>query len=207
MWHVCLEQAFDAFVHGSLPIGAAVVDASGAVLAVGRNRLAESSEHAPHVPGTPYIAGTPLAHAEVNALLQLGYHRSDPRAQLYTTTEPCPLCMGASRMADIGKVVYASRDVWAGAAVMADRVPYLQKMGPTVEGPIENLEEPLMTWLLAAHGDQQLRTGSFIAEWAKDHPVAAEVGARLNASQWLRAVAQDGVRAVWHAIAAELAAA
>jgi tRNA(adenine34) deaminase len=207
VWRTCLEQAWEAFVNGSLPIGAAVVDAGDTVLAVGRNRIAESSEHAPHVPGTPYIAGSPLAHAEVNALLQLGYHRLEPRAQLFTTTEPCPLCMGASRMAGIGKVIYASRDAWAGAAVMAESVPYIQKMGPTVEGPIGELEEPLMTWLLAAHGDQQVRTASFIDRWRELQPVAAEVGMRLQATKALVAMAQSGVQAVWETIIKELAAA
>lgn len=153
------------------------------------------------------LAGSPLAHAEVNALLQLGYHRSDPRAQLFTTTEPCPLCMGASRMAGIGNVIYASRDAWAGAAVMAASVPYIQEMGPTVEGPMGDLEEPLMAWLLAAHGDQQVRTASFMDRWRELQPVAAAVGMHLQATQTLVAVAQGGVQAVWEAIIKELPAA
>lgn len=205
IWQLCLEQAWEAYVQGSLPIGAVIADHRGEVLAVGRNRLSESGEHAPHVPGTPYIEGSPLAHAEVNALLQLGFRRMEPRAVLYTTTEPCPLCMGASRMAGIGQVVYASRDAWAGAAMMADSVPYLSQMGPSVEGPISGLEEPLMTWLLAAHGNQRLRTGTFVDRWRGDYPRAAEIGLRLNTSGALRDVAAGGVRAVWAALNEELA--
>ena len=204
VWQRCLEQAWEAFLNGSLPIGAVIVDADGQVLAVGRNRLSEHSEHAPHVHGTPYIEGSPLAHAEVNAILQLGNRRTDPRPVLYTTTEPCPLCMGASRMAGLGRVVYASRDEWAGAAVMAERIPYLREMGPSVEGPTSGLELPLMTWLLAAHGNQQVRSGSFIDRWRERHPLAAEVGLRLNRSQALQDVAAGGVEAVWSALAAEL---
>lgn len=206
VWQLCLQQAWEAYTHGSLPIGAVIADHRGEVLAVGRNRLSESGEHAPHVAGTPYIEGSPLAHAEVNALLQLGHRRTQPRAVLYTTTEPCPLCMGASRMVGIGKVVYASRDAWAGAALMADSVPYIRQMGPSVEGPISSLEEPLMTWLLAAHGDQQLRTGAFIDRWRDDFPRAAQVGLRLNTTGALRAVAAGGASAVWAALHDELAA-
>lgn len=47
VWQTCLEQAWEAFVNGSLPIGAVIVGAAGQVLAVGRNRLGESGEHAP----------------------------------------------------------------------------------------------------------------------------------------------------------------
>jgi tRNA(Arg) A34 adenosine deaminase TadA len=37
-----------------------------------------------------------LAHAEINALIALGVH-GDKRHELalYTTVEPCPLCLGA----------------------------------------------------------------------------------------------------------------
>lgn len=206
VWRKCLELAWESFIRDSLPIGAVITDAEGQVLAWGRNRLAEGSEQAPHVPGTPYIGGSPLAHAEVNALLQMGFQRPQPRPILYTTTEPCPLCMGASRMSGVGHVVYASRDVWAGAAIMADSVPYIRELGPSVEGPLHGLEEPLTTWLLAAYGDPDRRTGAFIEKWRTDFPRAAAVGQRLNRSRALREVAEDGVRGVWAALCEELAA-
>jgi len=206
VWRRCLELAWESFVKGSLPIGAVITSAEGEVLATGRNRLGEGTEHAPHVPGTPYIGGSPLAHAEVNALLQMGYDRPQPRPILYTTTEPCPLCMGASRMSGVGHVVYASRDAWAGAAHMAESVPYIRQQGPSVEGPVPGLEEGLMTWLLAAVGDSGKRTGSFIDKWRADFPRAADVGPRLNRSGVLGEVAADGVEAVWAALGEALAA-
>ena len=90
-----------------------VVAGDGRIVARGRNRLAEPVEASPHLPGTPYLTGTPLAHAEVNVLLEYGYRPPGPRPVLYTTTEPCPLSMGAARMVGVGHVVYASRDPWA----------------------------------------------------------------------------------------------
>lgn len=122
-WRTWHDLAWEAHRSGSLPIGAVVVDEQGNVIAKGRNRLAEADEAAPHLPGTPYLSGTPLAHAEVNALLQLGYRSQGPRPALLTTTEPCPLCMGAARMSGVGQVVYAARDPWAGCASMAEDVP------------------------------------------------------------------------------------
>ncbi len=96
VWRECVDLAWEAHVAGSLPIAAVVVDSEGSVVARGRNRLNLEVARPPHVPGTPYIAGVPLAHAEVNALLEYGYRRpGEPRPTLYTTMEPCPLCMGA----------------------------------------------------------------------------------------------------------------
>lgn len=76
-WQECVRQAWDAFRAGSLPIGAVVVDATGEIVARGRNCIAEKHLHSPHLPGTPYQTGTPLAHAEMNALLEMG-ERSRP---------------------------------------------------------------------------------------------------------------------------------
>lgn len=50
----------------------------------------------------------PTAHAEVNAIRQLPpkYFGSATQLTLYTTCEPCPMCMGAIIFAGIGRVVY-----------------------------------------------------------------------------------------------------
>lgn len=95
-WRACLEEAWEAYRAGSIPIGAAVVDAAGAVVARGRNRTREARGP------SGLVFGGRLAHAEVNALLALREGAVDPRsATLYATTEPCPLCMGAVAMANV----------------------------------------------------------------------------------------------------------
>ena len=40
-WRVCLEEAWTAYCAGSVPIGACITDATGSVLARGRNRIFE----------------------------------------------------------------------------------------------------------------------------------------------------------------------
>lgn len=64
-WQSCLEQAWDAFRAGSVPIGAVIVDADSAVISQGRNRIYEQQGTA----GGLY--GHNLAHAELNALIAL----------------------------------------------------------------------------------------------------------------------------------------
>ena len=139
-WRACVELAWEAYRAGSLPIGAIVADAEGRVLAAGRNRIHERSGP----PGA--VFGRKLAHAELNALLSVE-GEEDPRAcVLFTTTEPCPLCVGTARMADIGGLRYASREPWAGSAAMFETVPYLRRGNLGVVGP----EDPRLEAVLVA---------------------------------------------------------
>ncbi len=186
VWRACFELAWEAVRAGSLPIGAVVVDSEGRIVARGRNRLAEATEASPHLPGTPYLTGTPLAHAEVNALLEVGNRPPGPRPVLFTTTEPCPLCMGAARMVGVGHVVFAARDPWAGCASMAERVPYLVRSGPTAEGPVPGIEGPLVALQTAVHLGVDADAGRFLSVWEDVLPVAVAAG---------RALHRDGVMA------------
>jgi tRNA(adenine34) deaminase len=66
-WHVCLDEAWEAYCHGSLPIGAAITDRQGHLLARGRNRICEDEAEG------KLLSGHRLAHAEVNALIALDW--------------------------------------------------------------------------------------------------------------------------------------
>lgn len=93
-----VELAWESYRAGSLPIGAVVADAQGTVLSRGRNRIYERSGE------DGSLFGHRLAHAEINALVTLDYERYGPAACiLYTTTEPCPLCVEATRMSEVGR--------------------------------------------------------------------------------------------------------
>jgi tRNA(adenine34) deaminase len=94
-----LELAWDSARAGSLGIGAVITNAQGCIVATGRNRLAETDA------GDDHLAGTSLAHAELNALAKLrwGTH-GDDHLELWTTLEPCLQCAGAIRQAPIAEV-------------------------------------------------------------------------------------------------------
>ena len=129
-WRACVELAWEAYQAGSLPIGAVVADAEGKVISRGRNRIHERSGE------DGYLFGHKLAHAELNALVTLDNDGCDPdECTLYTTTEPCPLCVGALRMSDVGGVRYAAREPWGGSAAMFETVPYLKRGNVRVTGP------------------------------------------------------------------------
>ena len=95
--HRAIELAWDSFRAGSLGIGA-VITRDGETLATGRNRLAESD------PGEDVLAGTSLAHAELNALAKLRWGSPSDGLELWTTLQPCLQCLGAVRLSPVRKV-------------------------------------------------------------------------------------------------------
>jgi tRNA(Arg) A34 adenosine deaminase TadA len=89
-WEQALRLAWEAFRAQTTPVGAVLVDRAGAVVAAGRGRRYEAM--AP--PGQ--LAGTHIAHAEVNALAQLSAQRHWADTLLLTSLEPCVMCHGAA---------------------------------------------------------------------------------------------------------------
>lgn len=133
-WRTAIEEAWTAYVAGSHPIGAVVTDGAGQVLARGRNRVfdAESGGR---------LQGNPLAHAEINALLELDYGAMEPHeCVLYTTTEPCPLCLGALYMSGVRNLYYAARDCRSGSSNLLGVTPYLTGKPVRVSGPLPEIE-------------------------------------------------------------------
>ncbi len=99
-----LALAADAPAHGDVPVGAVVLDASGAVIATGVNERE--------------LTGDPTAHAEVVALRRaadaLGSWRLEG-CTLVVTLEPCTMCAGAIVAARVQRLVFGAFDEKAGA--------------------------------------------------------------------------------------------
>jgi tRNA(adenine34) deaminase len=114
-WHEAFQLAWDAFGAGTIPVGSVVTDADGSVVTRGRNRIFASS--AP----VGEIFGSRVAHAEINALVQLGMERRYFDCTLWTTLEPCAQCIGAAWLSTIGRVAFAATDVYGGASKLIER--------------------------------------------------------------------------------------
>ena len=102
---LALRHAQLAYRQKEVPIGAVVVETeTGKVLSTARNSVEKQMD------------GT--AHAEMVAIQKaaqvIGNWRLN-NCTLYTTLEPCPMCMGAIQSSRIGKVVYGARDHRLGA--------------------------------------------------------------------------------------------
>ena len=126
-----LAEAEAAGEAGQLPIGAVLV-LEGEVVSRGQNRHLERR--------------TQLAHAELEALYEGGEAAWSRHADcvLYTTVEPCPMCLGAVVMADIPHVVFAAHDRGGGiGARVIETIPYIRGHVETFEGGVleqESLE-------------------------------------------------------------------
>jgi tRNA(adenine34) deaminase len=179
-----MEEAWAAYRAGSIPIGAVVLDATGAIIARGRNRIFE------HEAEDNHLHGHRLAHAEMNALNALPYRRLELRdCVLYTTTEPCPLCTGAIRMAKIGTVHYAARDAAAGSIALLGATPFMRRGGVRACGPERADLEAIIT---AMHVEFSLHDGilersTYLFDcWEPIIPDGVALGRALHASGELR---------------------
>lgn len=116
-----------------------MTDADGKILSRGRNRIYTKR------PLHDHPAGNELAHAEVEALQGFRYGSVDQHTCiLYTSTEPCPMCMGTFYMSGLRSLHYAARDPYAGSTNMLGTTWYMSRKPIKVFGPHPALE-PVMT--------------------------------------------------------------
>ena len=134
-WREALRLAWEAYGVPTIPVGAVVTDADGSVLVRGRNRIFDES--APD----GQIYGSRVAHAEINALVQLGTERRYFECTLWTTLEPCAQCIAAAWLSTIGRVSFAASDAYAGAAKLIERqieaADSARNFPMAVEGPLD----------------------------------------------------------------------
>jgi tRNA(adenine34) deaminase len=107
-----LELAEAAGDAGEVPVGAAIVDLNGNLIAEGENRKERDKD--------------PTAHAEIIALRSAAKTLQSWRLHectLYVTLEPCPMCAGAIVQARLGMLVYGVDDIKTGAIRTVINIP------------------------------------------------------------------------------------
>lgn len=138
IWRVVFDEAWRSWQDGNFGIGAALVDpADGSIVSVGRNRVRQQESE----PRT--LTGNMTAHAEMNAFAALDRWNAEG-LHLYTTLEPCLMCLGAAMQLKVAHVHAAQRDeffhgmeaIWAGHEVTASRYP---TMSEPLVGPLGQL--------------------------------------------------------------------
>lgn len=98
---LALQEAENALLENTYPIGAVIVDEDNNIISKGRNQV-----H-PHQNAT--------AHAEIIAIRNGGpaiLHGKESRQKytIYTSLEPCPMCTGAILFANMKKVIWLLND-------------------------------------------------------------------------------------------------
>jgi tRNA(Arg) A34 adenosine deaminase TadA len=128
-----LKEAALAMLAGERPIGAVIVH-NGQI--VGRGHAEHQGKH------------NRLAHAELNALLATAtslYDYPHDNGVIYTTLEPCEMCLGAVVMSDVvNHVVFALADRWINPSVMLEMPHVRRHIHNYVGGVLE--EESVALW-------------------------------------------------------------
>lgn len=106
-----VELAKAAQEAGNLPIGAVIV-LNDTVIAEGQNRLWQP-------------VSSPALHAEIDALNKVAHELwvHAPEMTLYTTLEPCLMCLSTILLHGIGQVVYGANDPWGGGMCATQHMP------------------------------------------------------------------------------------
>jgi len=110
-----LKQAVKARAEGQNPIGCVIVDERGKIIARAHNEVAKKNDR--------------TAHAEMLAIRKAARHVDDNNIRkwtLYTTVEPCLMCLGAIIMSHIGTVVWGTNDNRIEAHTILGTNPYLR---------------------------------------------------------------------------------
>ena len=187
-WTTCFNLAWEAYRAGTVPAGAVVTDGAGDVVARGRSRVHD--REAP--PGR--FCNSPLAHAEIDAVLLLPPDVRYEHHTLWTTLEPCLLCVGAVVTACVGTVRWASSDPYAGATGAVCENPHTARLPLGGGGPLDG---PMGLVGAVLHLEPFVRNnprGAVVAAYRLRAPQAAVAAETLAARQTLQRAAAAGAR-------------
>ena len=139
--------------------------------------------------------GHRLAHAEMNALVSVDHSTVNVRkCVLYTTLEPCALCVGAIRMVGLKDVRYAARDTVAGSLELLKATDFMRRPDvqvghperPDLEAVLIAMNAAAMLWL-AERSD----LGPPIDAWQAAGLPGIDFGRNLYETGGLRRLADD----------------
>ena len=99
-----LELAHRSLLAGGLPVGAVVVGSGGEVVAEGRNRAYDPPG------GDDPLQGSPIAHAEMNALARVDVGADLSMTTLWSSHRPCAMCAAACEFTGVGRVRFVAPD-------------------------------------------------------------------------------------------------
>lgn len=136
---LAVQSALDGIQNGGGPFGAVIVDLNDNVIGTGHNQVVPACD--------------PTAHAEVvcirNACKSLNTHILKG-CTIYTTCEPCSMCLSAIYWARIDKVVYGNTRLDAKRIGFDDSYIYDEVSKPTKERDLEIVqkfrEQTIMTF-------------------------------------------------------------
>ena len=95
-----IEQARKSLAEGGIPIGAALMNEEGVIVALGHNERVQS--------------GDPTAHAETVCIRRAGRRRDWHTLTMATTLSPCAMCSGTAVLHRIPRIVIGENMTFQG---------------------------------------------------------------------------------------------
>jgi tRNA(Arg) A34 adenosine deaminase TadA len=168
-WRAALELAWEAYLADTIPVGSVVAAADGTIVARGRNRIFDPPGHG--------VAGSRLAHAEVDVLAQLPVTDRYRDHVLYSTLEPCLLCTAATLVATVGRIEYAAADLFGGGCSGSIDTAHWRRSAPAIAPPFGGwpgrLSAALQSAFWQAH-PELLRADEIVEAFGDDSRRAGE---------------------------------
>ncbi len=131
MLEVAITEARTGLAEGGIPIGAAMFDGEGKLLASGRNRRVQQND--------------PSIHGETDAFRRAGRQRSYRDIIMVTTLAPCWYCSGLIRQFGIRTLIVGESRTFAGG------VDWLREHGVTIVDLDSEICALLMRQYIATH--------------------------------------------------------
>ena len=175
-WREAFELMWEAYQAGSIPVGAALADETGAVVARSRNRIFEQERPAGE------LSWSRLAHAEFNVIVGLSSERTYEDWTLYSTLEPCLFCLGAAYAIRVGRLLYAGADRYAGACGNVEATDDMRTHPVVVDGPLESSLGLVAEALHIAFFLKHRPDGNVIASYRRQDPGLVERAAAISPS-------------------------
>ena len=183
-WQTVFEEAWKAFGFGSTPIGAAIFDKEGQLILSDRNRSHEAD-----------TINKEISHAEANVLRRLNTDKTDSRSVvLYTSMEPCPMCMGMILMGHIKSVRFAAFDDYCGMVHLTKQDPYY--IGKKVTCIHEGGEGELFQLTIQSYYElrhlERGASGKVLSRFYETNSKAVENAQKLYSGKILDTLSQNG---------------
>lgn len=183
-WQAVSELSWKSFCEGNLPIAAIIVDDDGNILSEGRNHYVSSKR----------FPNCKVDHAETECIQQLDIEKYPDlkKYTLYTSMEPCPMCIGTIIMSNLKRVKVAARDSWAGASDICMKNAYANQK--SVE--VSFADDHLANVQIAIQGCVELKYNGTNSEVYKSfmetYPIGAAAAYKLYTEKLLERFVEEG---------------
>ena len=183
-WQIVFEEAWKAFGCGSIPIGAALFDKNGDLIISDRNRSREAD-----------TVNREISHAEANVLRRLDTDRyNSGELVLYTSMEPCPMCMGMILMGHIREIHYAAADSYCGMVHLTDTDAYYK--GKHMRCIREGGEKELFQLTIQSYNELKFidngASDKVIRMFAETSSTAVDIAKKLYEDKMLDRLVKEG---------------